>query len=98
MKYVIGNWKANKNISETNLWLNTFLNFDFSHIQNRSTLIICPPFPLIPLVKEKLTGILFIIKVLIRVRYPLIRLWDSLTMQSLDIARDVNILMKMMTI
>lgn len=60
MKYVIGNWKANKNISETNLWLNTFLNFDFSHIQNRATLIICPPFPLIPLVKEKLTGISFI--------------------------------------
>ena len=60
MKYVIGNWKANKNLVETGLWLTTFLNFDFSRIQNRVTLILCPPYPLIPLVKEKLSGLPFV--------------------------------------
>lgn len=60
MKYVIGNWKANKNINETKTWLDEFLKFDFSKTQDKVQVIICPPFPLIPLLREKIKGFSFI--------------------------------------
>lgn len=53
MKYVIGNWKANKNIIEVRAWLDEFLKYDFKKVQGTVEIIICPPFPFIPLLKEK---------------------------------------------
>lgn len=53
MKYVIGNWKANKNINETAKWLDEFLKMDFSWIKNQVKIIICPPLPFIYPLKEK---------------------------------------------
>lgn len=60
MKYVIGNWKANKNIEEANKWLTEFLQMDFSWIKNQVQIIICPPAPFIPLLKEKTKDFQFI--------------------------------------
>lgn len=57
MKYVIGNWKANKNFSEMKQWVQTFLSFDFTEIEGKTTVIICPPYPFIPYIKENITGI-----------------------------------------
>lgn len=54
-KYVIGNWKSNKNIVETENWFKTFKE-QFS--QNKNILwenlevVICPPFVLLPRVAK----------------------------------------------
>lgn len=60
MKYVIGNWKANKNLDEAKHWINAFLSFDFKLVQNNVTIIICPPYPFIPLLKENTVRFPFI--------------------------------------
>ncbi|MDH7476410.1 MAG: triose-phosphate isomerase [Microgenomates group bacterium] len=52
MKYLIANWKANKNLTETNHWLDEFCQNKLTQIKNQ--VIICPPFPLIVPVYEKL--------------------------------------------
>jgi triosephosphate isomerase len=60
MKYIIANWKANKNIEEANRWINSFLKNDFSKIRNKVAIIICPPSPFIPFLKEKVKKYPFI--------------------------------------
>lgn len=60
MKYIIANWKANKNINEAFYWIDSFLKKDFSKIKEKATIIICPPYPLIPIIKERLGSFSFI--------------------------------------
>lgn len=54
-KYIIGNWKSNKNIGETQNW---FKNFQFLYTQNQNInlknmeMVICVPFTLLPLAKK----------------------------------------------
>lgn len=54
MKYIIANWKANKTLLEVKTWLNVFLKKNLSSIKNQVQVIICPPYPFLSLVKEKL--------------------------------------------
>lgn len=61
MKYVIANWKANKNASDAIAWCDAFLqklqygnNAAGAIQQGKVSVIIAPPFPLIPIVKAKL--------------------------------------------
>lgn len=63
MKYLIANWKANKNLSETRLWITEFLKSIDNDSQtikkldnNRIKIIICPPFPLLFPLKQMLDG------------------------------------------
>lgn len=55
MKLVIANWKNHKNLSEVNEWLDVFLNFDFSNFENKFQIIICPPFPFLLHIKNRIT-------------------------------------------
>lgn len=54
-KYIIGNWKSNKNIIETESWFKTF-QILYTHNQQLSLhnleIVICPPFVFLPLVKK----------------------------------------------
>lgn len=54
-KYIIGNWKSNKNIAETENWFNAF-QLLYSQNQNISLenveIVICVPFTLLPLAKK----------------------------------------------
>lgn len=52
MKYVIGNWKANKNFDEVKAWTQTFLMA--YHAQPGVSVILCPPHPFISYLYEKL--------------------------------------------
>lgn len=54
MKYFIANWKANKNLSETQSWVTEFLKQKLPN--NEIQIIICPPFPLIYPLKKMLEG------------------------------------------
>lgn len=60
MKYIIANWKANKNINDAHFWVDSFLKNDFSKIEEKATIIICPPYPLIPIIREKAVSFPFI--------------------------------------
>ena len=60
MKYIIGNWKANKNMAEVNQWLEEFMKLDLSIFKDKVTLIICPPFPFCPVVKWRVKDFPFI--------------------------------------
>jgi len=60
MKYVIANWKANKNIDQAKDWIDLFLKNDFNRIKNKVQIIICPPFPFISFINQKLKNYLFI--------------------------------------
>lgn len=55
MKYVIGNWKANKNFDEVKAWIQTFLMA--YHAQPEVSVILCPPHPFISYLSEKLASI-----------------------------------------
>jgi len=55
MKYIIGNWKSNKNTQEIKEWFKTLANLFTKNglrIQEKLNLVICPPFPYLSLVKE----------------------------------------------
>lgn len=52
MKYIIANWKSNKNLSEIESWSDTFLG-SYKMREDR-TIIICPPFPLMHPLGKKL--------------------------------------------
>lgn len=54
MKYFIANWKANKNLSQTQDYINKFL--EIVGMLEQSKVIICPPYPLISSIKEKIAG------------------------------------------
>ncbi len=47
MKYLIGNWKAHKNLREAQLWLDQFLSHDIDALKGSVEVIVCPPFPFI---------------------------------------------------
>ena len=49
MKYLIGNWKANKNIAETRQWIDTFMSHDLNILKGHVEVVLCPPYPFIPL-------------------------------------------------
>jgi len=53
MKYIVANWKANKNYSEAEKWIKTFVRYDLSQLKTKIRIVICPPFPFIPLLNEK---------------------------------------------
>ncbi|MBI4973881.1 triosephosphate isomerase [Candidatus Roizmanbacteria bacterium] len=55
MRYVIGNWKANKNFDEVRAWLQTFFNSYRS--RSEVSVILCPPYPFISYLYEKLVSI-----------------------------------------
>jgi len=50
MKYIIANWKANKNIAEVKQWIDKFKTFNFENLDVH--IIICPPSPFILYLKE----------------------------------------------
>lgn len=52
MKFIIANWKAHKDVSETKEWIATFKRFDLSGLKNGITIIICPPYPFLPIFRE----------------------------------------------
>lgn len=52
MKYFIANWKANKNLNETQSWVTEFLKQNL--VLNGVKIIICPSFPLISPLKKML--------------------------------------------
>ncbi len=58
MKYLIANWKAHKTLHEVNQWLVVFMEKirTDSHVQSiieeKARVVICPPFPFIPIVKN----------------------------------------------
>ncbi len=54
MKYIVANWKANKNLNEAYEWLEIFLK-QLAPKPNISV-VICPPLPLLIPLKEKLVG------------------------------------------
>lgn len=54
MKYFIANWKANKNLSQTQDYINKFV--EIVGMLEQSKVIICPPYPLISSIKEKIAG------------------------------------------
>jgi triosephosphate isomerase len=43
MKYVIGNWKANKNIQEVREWIEAFMSHDLNVFRDTISIVICPP-------------------------------------------------------
>jgi triosephosphate isomerase (TIM) len=55
MKYIIANWKANKNLQQTRDWLDLFLKNNFGNTQSK--IILCPPLPFLYLFKEKINGL-----------------------------------------
>ncbi len=52
MKYFIANWKANKNLNEAVQWMDKFLTLPLRY--DRTKVVICPPYPLIFPLKEKI--------------------------------------------
>ncbi len=54
MKYFIANWKANKNLNETQLWVNEFLKQKLTSTEIK--IILCPPFPLLSPLKKMVEG------------------------------------------
>ncbi len=60
MKYIIANWKANKNYTEAEEWINSFLKHDFAHVKKNTQIVICPPSPFIPLLNSKIKNHPFI--------------------------------------
>lgn len=52
-KYIIANWKSNKNLSEVAFWLNNFPNSeDDQKALNALEIILAPPYPFLLLVKD----------------------------------------------
>lgn len=52
-KYIIANWKSNKNLSEVAFWLNNFPNnAESRRVLNSLEIILAPPYPFLTLAKE----------------------------------------------
>ncbi len=56
MKYFIANWKAHKDLNEVLAWWQTFSDLLKNGQNSEAEIIICPPFPLILSLKEKVAG------------------------------------------
>lgn len=56
-KYIIGNWKMNKNIDETKELLNSFVvRFNDVKLPNENKVVICPAYTNLSLAKDMLNG------------------------------------------
>ncbi len=54
MKYIVANWKSNKNLSEVQQWLDGFTSENLDVLKGHVEVIIAPPYPFIFVVKAKL--------------------------------------------
>lgn len=54
MKYIVANWKSNKNLSEVNQWLDSFTSENLEVLKGHVEVIIAPPYPFISVVQSKL--------------------------------------------
>lgn len=52
MKYVFGNWKANKNYSEVQSWISEFQSKPLEIFEGVVEIVICPPYPFITTLHE----------------------------------------------
>lgn len=52
MRYFVANWKANKNLNQALQWFDIFLKQPLPN--DRAKIIICPPYPLLLPIKEKI--------------------------------------------
>jgi triosephosphate isomerase len=50
-QFIVGNWKSNKTIDETQEWLNEFMVHS-SQFTEEKVVILCPPFPLLSLIQD----------------------------------------------
>lgn len=60
MKYIIANWKANKDIKETEDWIDVFFKKNLFNLSANLMVIICPPFPFVSLLRDKVKNYRFI--------------------------------------
>ena len=54
--FIVANWKENKNALETDLWFQAFNNLHIAINKEEKEVIICPPFTLLPKVKESIVA------------------------------------------
>jgi len=54
MKYIVANWKANKNIHQADIWIKTLLSQKKLLSQQNLTIIIATPYPYLPLLTDRL--------------------------------------------
>lgn len=54
MKYIVANWKSNKNLSEVHQWLDGFTSENLEVLKSHVEVIIAPPYPFISIVRSKL--------------------------------------------
>lgn len=59
MKYIIANWKANKTAVQAVQWCDDFLKNNRAHLE-KIEVIICPSYPFLPLIKQKLAKLPFV--------------------------------------
>lgn len=57
-KFIVANWKSNKNLVEAQSWADGFAGFDFDH--EKSKIIIAPPSPFLETVRAKLHDRVFL--------------------------------------
>ncbi len=55
-KYIVANWKANRPKNSVDEWLNVFLK-KINQQTDESSIVLCPSFPFIPLVAEKVKSL-----------------------------------------
>lgn len=54
-KYIIGNWKSNKNITETEIWFKTFQSLFFQNKKidlEKVEMVVCVPYVFLPMAKK----------------------------------------------
>lgn len=54
MKYIVANWKSNKNLSEVHQWLDNFTSENLDVLKGHVEVIIAPPYPFISVVQSRL--------------------------------------------
>ncbi|HWY79971.1 MAG TPA: triose-phosphate isomerase family protein [Candidatus Sulfotelmatobacter sp.] len=50
--FIVGNWKSNKTVAEAKAWLNKFRDLNTFYSPDEKEVIVCPPFTLLPVMKE----------------------------------------------
>lgn len=60
MKYILANWKENKDFSQVKTWISEFKKNNFETINKEIELILMPPFPFLIYLKEELKEFSFI--------------------------------------
>jgi triosephosphate isomerase len=50
--YIIANWKSNKTVAETTAWLEKIAEHKEELIQHNTEMIVCPPYILLPMMKQ----------------------------------------------